>query len=170
MGFAYWIRHSSPCQYLGLSVVPSVRQWIFSVVIIAAFLGAAIGYETILGGKELTVAGFSSFITIGGLLFTFVSPLLEEMMFRGLILKELAGCLPGWGANLLTSFLFAGIHLPFWLSQGGLTEAMLTNAVGVFVFSLLAGWLYLRSASVWPPTLAHIVNNLVASLLIAGNG
>jgi membrane protease YdiL (CAAX protease family) len=67
---------------------------------------------------------------------------------------------------LLTSLLFVAIHLPFWLSHGGLSGALLTNAGGVFIFSLLAGWLYLDSSSIWPPTLAHIANNCLAIVLI----
>jgi membrane protease YdiL (CAAX protease family) len=66
---------------------------------------------------------------------------------------------------LLTSLLFVAIHLPFWLSHGGLSATMLTNTGGVFAFSLLAGWLYLDSSSIWPSTLAHIANNCVAALL-----
>ena len=68
-------------------------------------------------------------------------------------------------ANLLTSLLFVGVHLPYWLTHEGFTINVLTNSVGVFIFSLVAGWLYLRSASLWPPTLAHIANNFVSALL-----
>ena len=70
------------------------------------------------------------------------------------------------GAKLLASLLFAAIYLPFWLSHDGLSTTMLTNTVGVFIFSLLAGWLYLASSSIWPPTAAHIADNYVATLLI----
>jgi membrane protease YdiL (CAAX protease family) len=169
-GFARWIRRSPPFPYLGLSVMPSVRQWIGCLIIIGLFLGSIIGFETIVGGKELSLASVPFTITIPGLLLTFVSPLLEEILFRGLFLKELANLLPQWGANLLTSLLFAGIHLPFWLSHEGLTGAVLANTAGVLLFSLVAGWLYLRSSSVWPSYLAHVANNCVAALLVAGSG
>lgn len=46
---------------------------------------------------------------------------------------------------------------------------MLANATGVLIFSLVAGWLYLRSGSIWPPSLAHVANNCVAALLVAGS-
>ena len=42
---------------------------------------------------------------------------------------------------------------------------LLTHTAGVFIFNLLAGWLYLDSSSIWPPTVAHIANNCVAALL-----
>jgi membrane protease YdiL (CAAX protease family) len=74
--------------------------------------------------------------------------------------------LPTYLATVLTSLIFVGIHLPFWLSHGGPTPAMLMNAIGVFVFSILACWLYAKSASIWPSTLAHTANNILSSLLI----
>lgn len=37
---------------------------------------------------------------------------------------------------------------------------------GVFLLSLLAGWLYLESASFWPPALTHIANNCLAVVFI----
>ena len=169
-GFAYWIRHSSPFQYLGLSIMPSARQWILYLVVIGLFLGVTVAFETVTGRKELSLTGVSFSITIPGVLFTFVSPWLEEILFRGLLLKEFSGLLPRWGANLLTSLLFAGIHLPFWLSHGGLNGMVLANTASVLIFSLLAGWLYLKSSSIWPPSLAHIANNCVAALLVVGHG
>jgi uncharacterized protein len=168
-GFACWMRHSSPFRYLGLSVMPPIRQWVLYLIITGLFFCTVIGFETVLGRKALSLNGISFFITIAGICFYFATPFLEEILFRGLVLKELSHLLPGWGANLLTSILFAGVHLPFWLSHGGLTEAMLANTIGVLIFSLLAGWLYLRSGSIWPPIVAHIANNCVAALLVAGH-
>lgn len=162
-GFAWWVRHTSPIRYLRLSVMPPARQWALYVVVIGTFLAAIVGFETITGGKRLALAGLSP--ALPGLLSAIVVPVTEELLFRGVFLRELADLLPRWGANLLTSLLFAGIHLPFWLSHGSAQTALL-QAGGVFIFSLLAGWLYLRSASLWPSALAHIANNLVASLLV----
>jgi membrane protease YdiL (CAAX protease family) len=164
--FACWVRHASPFRYLGLSVMPSARQWIKYLVVIGLFLSALIGFEIIVGGKQLSLAGIPSSLTLAAWLSIAASAFIEELLFRGLLLHDLAALLPRWGANLLTSLLFAGIHLPFWLSHGGMSGALLINAGGVFIFSLLAGWLYLDSSSIWPSTLAHIANNCVAALLV----
>jgi len=165
-GFARWVRRSSPFRYLGLSIAPSLRQWAWCLIITALFLGAIVSFETFAGGKTLSRVSLT--FGLGGALFGLVTPVLEEILFRGLILKELSGLLRSWWANLLTSCLFVGIHLPFWLWHGGLTQTMLANCVGVLIFSLVAGWLYLRSGSIWPPALAHIANNYVAGLLVTG--
>ena len=166
-GFAYWVRHASPIRYLGLSLMPSAGKWIKYLVVIGLFLSAQVTFEAIVGGKAPSLAGIAVSMTLPGVLTWVVSPFLEELLFRGLLLHELADLLPCWGANLLTSLLFVGIHLPFWLSHGGLNGILLANMGGVFIFSLLAGWLYLDSSSIWPPTLAHIANNCLAALLAA---
>jgi membrane protease YdiL (CAAX protease family) len=57
-----------------------------------------------------------------GLLSFVASPLLEELLFRGFVLKELLSLLPLAFANALTSLLFVAAHVPYWLSHGGLTE------------------------------------------------
>jgi membrane protease YdiL (CAAX protease family) len=40
----------------------------------------------------------------------------EEIPFRGYILQKLAIRMNFWLANMLTSLLFVGVHLPGWLS------------------------------------------------------
>lgn len=168
IGFAHWRRQASPPDYLGLTTWPSGRQWLVSVAVTGLFLGAVAGFESLSGRKGISLAGLSIVLTLPGFLATVVSPLLEEVLFRGLLLKETAALLPGWKANLVASLLFAGVHLPFWLSQSGWTVGVLANTVGVLAFSLVAGWLYRLSASVWPSYLAHVANNCVAALLVAG--
>ena len=164
-GYVCWVRNASPFRYLGISVMPSARKWLKYLVVIGLFLSAQVAFQSIVRGNAPSLAGISVSITLSGILSFVVSPFLEELLFRGLLLHELAALLPRWVANLLASLLFAGIHLPFWLSHGGLSATMLTNTAGVFIFSLLAGWLYLDSSSIWPPTVAHIANNCVAALL-----
>ena len=90
-----------------------------------------------------------------------------KILFRGFVLKELLGFLPLAGANVLASVLFVAAHLPYWISHGGLTPARLETCGGIFFFSLLAGWLFAKSGSIWPSTLAHTANNLLASVLVA---
>jgi uncharacterized protein len=86
-----------------------------------------------------------------------------------LVLKELLTLMPAYVTTVLTSLLFVGIHLPYWLSPGGVTRALVASATGVFIFSLLACWLFARTASIWPPAAAHTANNILSSLLVTGN-
>ena len=102
------------------------------------FLAAVAGVELGLGHKCLSVAAFSSKPVALPFLSLLVSPLLEELLFRGFLLQELLGLMRVALANTLASALFVGAHVPYWLSHGGLTQGTLVNLAGVFVFSLLA--------------------------------
>jgi membrane protease YdiL (CAAX protease family) len=84
-----------------------------------------------------------------------VGPLVEELLFRGVLLSALLRRWPvGW-AVAASSLLFALIHLPGlhyqWYALPGL----------VLLALALAG-LRLYSASIWPSVLAHASNNLLA--------
>ena len=166
--FAYWLRGSPPLKYLGLSILPGPRRWSLCLAITVVFLLAVTLFEITIGRKSFSGAGLSSLPAALVLLQLVLSPLLEELLFRGLVMKELMALLPAYLAAALTSLLFAGAHLPFWLSHGGLTQAMIANAFGVFAFSVVACFLFAMTKSIWPPTVAHIANNILSSLLVAG--
>jgi membrane protease YdiL (CAAX protease family) len=153
-------------KYWAISSYPSRDQWKLCLFATAAFLLVVAAVDLSVGGKSISFAPLASTPLLLGLLSFGVSPLLEELLFRGFVLKELLGLLPQALANALTSVLFVAVHVPYWLSNGGLTHSMMANCVGVFFFSLLAGWLYAKSGSIWAPTLAHIANNLLSSLLV----
>ena len=165
--FAYWLRSTAPAKYLGMSVLPSLRKWLLCLAITLVFLLAVTLFELTVGRKSLSSASLSSLPIPLALLQLVISPLFEEILFRGLVMKELMTLLPTYLANVLTSLLFVGAHLPYWLSHGGPSQAMFANACGVFAFSALACWLFAKSASTWPPTFAHIANNILSSLLVA---
>jgi len=167
--FAYWLRSTPPLKYLGLSVVPSLRDWLSCLAVTVIFLLAVTLFEVTIGRKFFSGASLSSLPTTLALLQLVISPLFEEILFRGLVMKELMTLLPTYPANALTSLLFMGAHLPYWLSHGGPIQAMLANAFGVFAFSVVACWLFAKTASTWPPTFAHIANNILSSLLVASH-
>ena len=164
--FALWRKGQQPAKYLGLSVTPSWKQWKTCLVATFAFLLAVMAFEVIVGGRVISFQHRLSTTPLIGLLSFLFSPLLEEILFRGLVMKELSALSPLAVANILTSLLFAAVHLPYWLSHGGYTPTMAANVFGVFLFSLLAGWVFAKSGSIWPPTLAHVLNNIVSSLLV----
>jgi membrane protease YdiL (CAAX protease family) len=122
--------------------------------------------ETTFGGKALSANRLSSVPTAILLLQFVISPLLEEILFRGLLMKELLVLLPTYLASPVNSLLFVAVHLPYWLFHGGATQAIAANAVGVFLFSLLACWLFAKSSSIWPPVAAHLANNLLSASLV----
>jgi uncharacterized protein len=79
--------------------------------------------------------------------------LLEELIFRGLLLGGLSRHISvGW-ANTLQALLFATIHVdaPRFLFY--------------FALGLAAGWLVRRHHTLWPAVLLHALNNGLAVFL-----
>lgn len=86
-----------------------------------------------------------------------IAPLIEELLFRGVLLSAwLKRLNVGW-AIACTSLVFALVHLPdlkfLWYGLPNL--AMLGAAFA---------WLRLKSNSLWPAVIAHGMNNLVTTL------
>ena len=99
-------------------------------------------------------------------IFVLLMPIVEELIFRGVIQEQLYQALPKardrWltvsSANLVTSVLFVLAH---WLFRDSLTALL------VFPASLYFGWLYERHHSLTLPVLAHILAN--ACFLLASS-
>jgi membrane protease YdiL (CAAX protease family) len=135
--FAAWWRMALPVQYLGLSVAPDARTWMICLAATAAFLLGVALVETSLGNKSLSTTAVLSIPVLSFFIQLLLSPLFEEILFRGLVMKELQVLFPNYLASTVTSLLFVGAHLPYWLSHGGVTQAMLVNAGG---YSSSACW------------------------------
>jgi len=82
------------------------------------------------------------------------APLVEELLFRGLILRGLLGRHSAPRAILAAAVLFGAIHLNPW--QG----------VPAVVVGVLLGWFYVRTRSLLPAMLGHAAMN-VASYSVA---
>lgn len=82
------------------------------------------------------------------------APLVEELVFRGAILRSLLGYFgKHWYAIAVSALLFALVH-------GNL--AQMPHA---FIIGLLLGWMYYRTGSILPGVALHWVNNTVAFVL-----
>ena len=84
------------------------------------------------------------------------APVVEEIVFRGAILRILLGLFSRswhWVAIIFSALIFGAIHLN--LAQG----------LHAFIIGLLLGWMYYRTSSVVPGILLHWINNTVAYLM-----
>ncbi|MBV9719741.1 MAG: CPBP family intramembrane metalloprotease [Candidatus Eremiobacteraeota bacterium] len=88
------------------------------------------------------------------LLFAFVifGPIVEEIIFRGIVLEGLIKVTNGTVSVVVSAVIFAGIH---WV--GGVDQI-----VSTFILGLLLGWLYLRTRSIVPSSVGHIIYNAVS--------
>lgn len=84
------------------------------------------------------------------------APVVEEMVFRGAVLRTLLNMFDRrwhWVAIVVSALLFGAVHMN--VAQG----------LHAFVIGLLLGWMYYRTASIIPGILLHWINNTVAYLM-----
>jgi membrane protease YdiL (CAAX protease family) len=93
----------------------------------------------------------------------FVAPLVEEIAFRGALLRTLMLRYRFSVANTITAVFFTGIHFTGWYFQGVLAEKLTgitSGAVSILIIGWILGFAAYKSKSVAGSTLAHILNNL----------
>lgn len=82
-----------------------------------------------------------------------LAPVLEEMLFRGIILRSFLAQYERW-------YAIAGSAVVFGFAHGNIYQL-----VGATLFGLLAGWLYERTRSLIPCIALHAANNAGVMLL-----
>jgi membrane protease YdiL (CAAX protease family) len=84
------------------------------------------------------------------------APILEEMLFRGMLLSTLRRHLPAWGAVVISAIVFAGVHL---------VDPNAAAAVpGLFLLGLVLGWVALRRGDLSLAIPLHSGINLLAAI------
>lgn len=86
------------------------------------------------------------------------APLLEELLFRRVILSGLLRRMRVWKAVAWSSLLFAVAHLNPW------------QAVPAFAMGCLFGWIYARTECYWTTVVLHFVNNALTIAVVAFMG
>jgi uncharacterized protein len=91
--------------------------------------------------------------------------LIEEIVFRGFLLRKLLDSFRFWIANTITSLLFVSIHFPIWFYKG-LFEFpyILTASLTAFILGIIFGYVYKKSGSLWSVIVIHSLYNLLVSL------
>lgn len=86
-----------------------------------------------------------------------IAPIIEELLFRGVLFAGLAKRWPVWLAAVTSSLVFAVLH------------GQVNVGIYTFVLGCMLSWLYVRSGSIYPGILVHFLNNLVAFWLLSQN-
>lgn len=100
--------------------------------------------------QALKIAQDPAALLVGLALLAGLAPLVEELVFRGLLYGWLAG---RWGPGIAvigSSLAFAAAHVE------------LAHVILVLPLGLVFGWLRWRSGSLWPSLVAHMANNGLA--------
>ena len=100
---------------------------------------------------SMSLIGFASLIST-----VIVSPIAEELIFRGVLLNRLKIYVPTVFAVLISSLLFGSLH-----NFGSIISAC--------VFAVCMSILYLKSENICVPIFAHFLNNLFAEIIRAAD-
>lgn len=122
----------------------------FAIAAIIVFGGVKIpGYQ--ISEPILPLFGTTDIaLMVAAILIIVIAPILEEVFFRGFVLQ---GLVNKWGkyiGAIVTALIFAVLHLQF------------ESFIPIFILSLILSLLFIRSKSIWPCILFHIINNSIA--------
>ena len=94
------------------------------------------------------ISNFLSFMSL-----VVLAPIIEEFVFRGLLLHRWNKKYGLTYAILLSSFIFGIVH---------------PDPIGAIAFGIAMCILYLRTQSLWVPIICHSINNFVVWIIYAG--
>jgi len=86
------------------------------------------------------------------------APLIEEIIFRGMLLAALARRLSRWSAILLSAVIFASVHL--------LDPNAIAVVPGLFLLGVALAWAAMRAGNLSLPIALHSGINLLAAISI----
>lgn len=158
---ALWLRAAPPG--FGFNA-PRAPRWYAAAVLVGLAmppLGALLtqwlahGHELTQNVEELGRRASSSLRLPLGIVAVSVGPMIEELMFRGVLLSALLARYSTGTSIALCALLFGVMHLAGLDFQWYALPSLILLAAALC-------WLRLRSGSLWPPILAHGLFNLFA--------
>jgi membrane protease YdiL (CAAX protease family) len=144
-----------------LDGLPEVRTTLLALVVAFGCWLFSVTYSAIARGMGLTPpasdgVGLTAVFGPGvvGMVLTIVvvalvGPLLEELLLRGVVLGAVSARIGVWPAIAACALAFALLHASLW------------SLLPLTVLGVGLGWLAVRSRSLWPAVLAHVLYNAV---------
>lgn len=148
---------------------PQVMRTLVLTCAVSAFFVAGTSAQMGLSVREIFVL-LKSQATLN-----LTAPVLEELVFRGVLLSELINWardtsretstlrLRFWSALLLSSAVFVLVHFPFWLGAFGPVETLARSAP-LLAFSMLLCFVFATTRSLWACIFLHYLNNQLSGL------
>jgi membrane protease YdiL (CAAX protease family)/NAD-dependent dihydropyrimidine dehydrogenase PreA subunit len=124
-----------------------------AVTIAYGLLAQAVGWRqpvTLSADVSTVFGGGGAGLVTSVLLVALVAPIVEELAFRGILLRAVGGRWGAWPAILISAALFAAYHVNLWLF------------VPMFALGAALGWLAVARRSLWPAIALHIMYNSLA--------
>lgn len=145
------------------------RSWLLALTPPMTFLvmiGVTLFVTTLLGLEELSVEAQEmlfetpSIGVVSAIVVSTLVPLIEEILFRGLIFEPIRYRLGNGWAVVVSGMLFAGAHL-LMVTTG---EAIVGLVAIWLSLGLFLGALRVYTGTLWGPILGHATWNVIASL------
>lgn len=161
-----WVWRRPPFKYTKLTTRVELRGLMIATLVVAGWLSVVIMVEAALSGKTIATMLFRGnwLAILAGVV---VSPISEEILFRGFFLNGLNESLCFWKSNVISAAVFMLTHVPYWVSKNGFSGPVLKNLANVFLLGCLFGWVMKKTNSLWPAIGAHIANNFLSGLIHA---
>jgi hypothetical protein len=87
---------------------------------------------------------------------------IEEIPYRGFMLRQFTERIGRWPATLITSLLFVFIHVPGWIA---LHTMRVDRAASIFVFAVIMGLIVTYSRSLWASIIVHSANDWLSFVI-----
>jgi len=146
---------------LGLSS-GGFRWWYYPVILIAFFaVAAVVSYFIPDGDNELLKILRSSRMAVFAvvILATFTAPLVEEVVYRGVLYSAFQRSVGVTGAVVIVTFMFAAVHVPqYWGSPG--------TILLICLLSLLLTLIRVKTDNLLPCIIMHTIFNGIQSIVL----
>jgi membrane protease YdiL (CAAX protease family) len=142
-------------------------KWVHAVALAALMIGVGLGLERVLDHQEtdlekLLKLGASIRYAVA-LLAVFSAPLVEELVYRGVVYQGFERSVGRYGSILIVTLLFALVHVPqYWGSQAALTA--------ILSLSLVLTLLRAYTGKLLPCIATHFVFNGVQAVVLLVTG
>lgn len=165
-----WRLPDAPAKQAAAGFLAGIAELAFSSTVVSSVLWRVQqgGWRLVhfaVNGPRIEIRGeYSLFAAI--LAWT-IGPVLEELVYRGVIYTALEKRWKGPAAVVISAFLFALIHFSFF-SEGFWRAASVCNFnlfLKHFISALVFGWLRMRTGSLLAPIAAHSAHNIAISVL-----
>lgn len=141
-----------PLSILGIVMLIPGTQYLSTYLI--SFISSLFPHWLEVYEKLMETAGLDENITIGMLIYSVIlAPFSEELIFRGVTMRQAKKYFPFWAANLMQAFLFGCFHMN--MIQG----------IYAFFLGLILGYICEKSGSIYNSILMHLLFNFWGTVL-----
>lgn len=148
-----------PRKSLGLSFQNARRDARWTLLCAAAVLAAYLAFIAVAAGtgwglptrlgRDFTSWSQARRYALNSLL---LAPLVEEIVYRGIVVSALRERLPKWGVILASGGIFYLLHLSYGLDW---------RLVHFAAAGMILAWAYLATGKLWVPVALHFLGNVM---------